>query len=492
MNIDSTINGAFAKLADVSEAVVFYSLDIGLTNAAGNPIKVPLILLWLAAASVFFTFYFGFINLRYFKHSVEVSLNKYSEPDADGQISSFQALATSLSGTVGLGNIAGVAVAITVGGPGAALWMAIMGLFSMSTKFIEVTLGVKYRHHRDPEHPESISGGPMYYLRDALYNRGMRKLGAILAAAFAVACIGGALGGGNMFQANQSYIQLMNITGGADGWLAGKGWLYGLVLAALVGVVIIGGIKSIARTASGIVPLMAIIYLLAGFVVIALNIEALPGALATIVTSAFSLEAGVGGFIGALLAGVQRATFSNEAGLGSSAIVHATTKTNIPAKQGIAGMMGSFVDTVIICMITALIIVISGAYLNSTGVEGVSLTSAAMASAVSWFPYLLALCVFLFAYSTLITWYYYGEKSLTFLFGEKDWLVLAFKLVFCAFVVIGAAAELQNVIRFSDAMILALGIPNIIGLYLLAPEVKLDLREYLQALKTQKKVAINA
>ena len=483
MSKDSLINGTFAKLADISESIVLYSLDLGLTNAAGDPIKVPLILLWLAAASVFFTFYFGFINIRYFKHSVAVAFNRHPEPDADGQISSFQALATSLSGTVGLGNIAGVAVAVTVGGPGAALWMVIMGMFSMSTKFIEVTLGVKYRHHPDPEDRKKISGGPMYYLRDALNNRGIPYLGTVLATLFAVACIGGAIGGGNMFQANQSFAQVLNVTGGEASWFYGKGWVFGLILAAMVAVVIIGGIKSIAGAASKIVPFMAGIYLLAGFIIIAMNLPALPGALGIIVTSAFSLQAGVGGFIGALLAGVQRATFSNEAGLGSAAIVHATAQTNIPAKQGIAGMMGSFVDTIVICMMTALIIVISGVYETTDGMAGVELTSAAMGSAVSWFPYVLALCVVLFAYSTLITWYYYGEKSLTFLFGEKRWVVLAFKLIFCAFVVIGAEAELRNVIRFSDAMFLSLGIPNIIGLYILAPEVKRDLKEYLQTLK---------
>ena len=483
MSKDSLINGTFSKLADISESFVFYSLDIGLANAAGDPIKVPLILLWLAAASVFFTFYFGFINIRYFKHSVAVAFNRHPEPDADGQISSFQALATSLSGTVGLGNIAGVAVAVTVGGPGAALWMVIMGMFSMSTKFIEVTLGVKYRHHPDPEDRKKISGGPMYYLRDALNNRGIPYLGTVLATLFAVACIGGAIGGGNMFQANQSFAQVLNVTGGEASWFYGKGWVFGLIMAAMVAVVIIGGIKSIAGAASKIVPFMAGIYLLAGFIIIAMNLPALPGALGIIVTSAFSLQAGVGGFIGALLAGVQRATFSNEAGLGSAAIVHATAQTDIPAKQGIAGMMGSFVDTVVICMMTALIIVISGVYETTDGMTGVELTSAAMGSAVSWFPYVLALCVVLFAYSTLITWYYYGEKCLTFLFGEKRYVTLAFKLIFCAFVVLGAAAELKNVIRLSDAMFFSLAIPNIIGLYILAPEVKRDLKEYLQTLK---------
>ena len=411
-------------------------------------------------------------------------MNRYPEPNADGEISSFQALAASLSGTVGLGNIAGVAVAITVGGPGAALWMAIMGMFSMSIKFIEVALGVKYRHHPDPENRKNISGGPMYYLRDALNNRGMPYLGRVLATLFAVACIGGAIGGGNMFQANQSFAQVLSVTGGDESWFYGKGWFFGLIMATMVAVVIIGGIKSIASAASKIVPFMAGIYLIIGVVVIAINFSSLPDALMIIVTSAFSLEAGIGGFVGALLAGIQRATFSNEAGLGSSAIIHATAKTNIPVKQGIAGMMGSFVDTVIICMMTALIIVISGAYKTTDGIAGVELTSAAMGSAVSWFPYVLSFCVVLFAYSTLITWYYYGEKCLSFLFGEKRWVTLSFKFIFCSFVVVGAAAELGNVIRFSDAMMLSLAIPNIIGLYILAPEIKKDLKEYLRTLKS--------
>ena len=309
MNKDSLINDTFSKLADISESIIFYSIDLNLVNSAGDSIKLPLILLWLVVASVFFTFYFGFINIRYFKHSVAVALNRYPEPNADGEISSFQALAASLSGTVGLGNIAGVAVAITVGGPGAALWMAIMGMFSMSIKFIEVSLGVKYRHHPDTENRRNISGGPMYYLRDALNNRGMPYLGKILATLFAVACIGGAIGGGNMFQANQSFAQVLNVTGGDESWFYGKGWVFGLIMATMVAVVIIGGIKSIASAASIIVPFMAVIYLLIGLVVIAMNLSSLPDALIIIVTSAFSLQAGIGGFVGALLAGIQRATF---------------------------------------------------------------------------------------------------------------------------------------------------------------------------------------
>tara|TARA_Y100001936_G_scaffold238465_1_gene270323 strand:+ start:5535 stop:6989 length:1455 start_codon:yes stop_codon:yes gene_type:complete len=483
MNNDSMINEVFSKLADISESIIFYSIDLDFANVAGNSIKLPLILVWLVVAALFFTFYFRFINIRYFKHSVLVAFNRFPEPNADGQISSFQALATSLSGTVGLGNIAGVAVAITVGGPGAALWMAIMGMFSMSTKFVEVSLGVKYRHYSNLGNKENISGGPMYYLRDALNNRGMPNFGRILAILFAVACIGGAIGGGNMFQANQSFVQVLSITGGEESWFYNKGWFFGLLMAIMVALVIIGGIKSIASAASKIVPFMAGIYLLSGIFIILINFSSLLDALLIILTSAFSFQAGIGGFIGALLAGVQRATFSNEAGLGSSAIIHATARTNIPVKQGIAGMMGSFIDTVIICMMTALIIVISGVYKSTDGMAGIELTSAAMGSVVSWFPYVLSFCVVLFAYSTIITWYYYGEKCLAFLFGEKKLITLSFKILFCSFVIFGAASELGNVIRFSDAMMLSLAIPNIIGLYILAPEIKKDLIEYSKGIR---------
>lgn len=486
MSIDATINNLFSALAETSEAVVFHAVDFSVN---GTSFSVPLILIWLVAASLFFTFYFGFINFRYFKHSVDVALNKYNEPDADGQLSSFQALMTSLSGTVGLGNIAGVAVAITVGGPGAVLWMMLMGFFSMSTKFIEATLGVKYRLHHDKAHPGEISGGPMYYLRAIFDNRNIPYAGSFLAGMFAVGCIAGAIGGGNMFQANQTFMQFVTVTGGPEhSWLADKGWLYGLVLAGLVGIVIIGGLRSIANVASRLVPGMALLYMAVSFIAIAANAEHIPGAIATIFREALVPEAGLGGLIGAILAGVRRATFSNEAGLGSSAIVHCTAKTNIPARQGIAGMMGSFVDTVIVCMVTALLIVISGVYEGNPGVEGVGLVSKAMGDVVSWFPYILAVVVFLFAYSTLITWYYYAEKSLTFLFGEKDWLKLSFKLLFCAFVVIGCSSELSNVIRFSDALMFTMAIPNIVGLYVAAPEVKRDLQAYIARFKEEKAV----
>jgi AGCS family alanine or glycine:cation symporter len=480
MSIDKVIDDKFAGIAQFAGDIVFFSLDLGVENASGDPITVPLILIWLAAAAFFFTFYLGFINIRYFKHSIDVLRGKYDDPNSDGQINRFQALATSLSGTVGLGNIAGVAVAVSVGGPGAVLWMMLMGVFGMSTKFVEVMLGVKYRHHADKNHPEKISGGPMYYLRDAFDNRNIPFLGHFLAALFAICCIGGAIGGGNMFQANQAYTQLMNVTGGEAGILGDKGWLVGLVLAVLVGLVIIGGLKSIARVTSKLVPIMGGIYLFAGLIVILMNFANIPGAVVTIFQMAFLPEAGFGGFLGALLVGVQRASFSNEAGLGSAAIVHSTAKTDQPVSQGFVGMLGPFIDTIVICMVTALVIVFSGAYTQGADMEGVELTSRAFESAIPGSRFVLALTVLLFAYSTLITWSYYGLKCVTYLFGEKDKIELAYKFIFCFFVIVGAAAELENVIGFTDAMILSMGIPNIIGLYLLAPEVKRDVKKYVQ------------
>lgn len=489
MEIDTVINDAFGAVSDVATGVVFYSMDLGLQNHAGDPVTVPVILLWLAAASFFFTFYLGFINFRYFKHAIDVLRGKYDKPGGEGQINRFQALATSLSGTVGLGNIAGVAVAVSAGGPGAVFWMVLMGFLGMSTKFVEVTLGVKYRAHVEEEHPEQVSGGPMYYLKAGFEKHKMPKLGAVVAIIFAICCIGGSVGGGNMFQANQAFNQFVNMTGGFEGadasWWADKGWVFGLGLAFMVGLVIIGGIKEIAFVTSKLVPFMGGLYLLTGLIVIAMNYDKIPGALGVIFVGAFSVKAGFGALLGGLLVGVQRASFSNEAGLGSAAIVHATAKTDTPISQGFVGMLGPFIDTVIICLVTALMIVITGVYTEGQGVEGVMLTSRAMESGSPIFTYILGVTVFLFAYSTLITWSYYGMKALGYIVGEHDWIHLVYKLVFCCFVVVGCSSQLDNVISFSDAMILSMGIPNIIGLYLFSPEIKKDLREYLQAIKSK-------
>ena len=375
MGIDQSINTFFEPVSTTVSSIVFYSVPLG------ADLDVKLILILLVSAALFFSLYLGFIQFRYFKHAIDLVRGKYDKDDsADGQINRFQALATSLSGTVGLGNIAGVAVAVSVGGPGAVFWMIVMGLFSMATKFAEVMMGVKYRRHADPDHPEEISGGPMYYLREAFENRNIPYLGPIVAALFAFACICGSIGGGNMFQANQAYFQLVNVTGGEAGFWGDKGWLFGLGLAFAVGLVIIGGIKSIAAVASKLVPVMGLVYIIAGFIVIGIHFANIPAALVTIITEAFSLQAGIGGLLGGILVGVQRAAFSNEAGLGSAAIVHSTAKTDSAVSQGFVGMLGPFIDTVIICTVTALVIVISGVYIEGGSVEGVELTSRALAS----------------------------------------------------------------------------------------------------------------
>jgi AGCS family alanine or glycine:cation symporter len=478
MDIDQTINSLFEPVSAWAMKIVFFSVPIGPEGGAQD---LHIILVWLVLAALFFTFYLGFINLRYFRYAFSLLLAKHDKKE-DGQISSFQALATSLSGTVGLGNIAGVAVAVSVGGPGALFWMVVMGFLGMSTKFSEVMLGVKYRRHNAPDHPQRISGGPMYYLRDGLEKIGFGKLGAVLAVVFALCCIGGSIGGGNMFQANQAYVQLVNVTGGGEGFLADKGWLFGVVMAFLVGVVIIGGIRSIAAVASRLVPVMGLIYVISGAVLVFLNIEAFPAALSTIITGAFSFNAGLGGFLGALLTGIQRASFSNEAGLGSAAIVHSAARTD-PVTQGFVAMLGPFIDTVIICMVTGFVIVISGVYANGEGfegVEGVSLTSRAFESYIPGSSYILAVTVFLFAYSTIITWSYCGIKAVTYLFGEDDRVQLAFRIFYCLLTVVGTCAELKYVIDFTDAMILSMAFPNILGLYFMAPQIKRDLKEYLQ------------
>lgn len=473
-SIDQKIDVFFQPVAETMSGIVFYSIPLV------DGVDVKLILVWLALATFFFSFYLGFVNIRYFKHALDVLFGKFDKKNdkSDGQISRFQALSTSLSGTVGLGNIAGVAVAVSIGGPGAVFWMVLMGFLAMSLKFAEVTLAVKYRVHADVNHPSRIAGGPMYYLQEAFNQFNMKFMGKFMAGFFALCCIGGSIGGGNMFQANQAYQQVLHVSGGDASFLADKGWIFGLFLAFLVGLVIIGGLKSIAAVASKLVPAMGLIYVTAGLVVIAIFYQNIPDALLEIFQGAFSMEAGLGGFLGGLLVGVQRASFSNEAGLGSAAIVHSNAKTDEPVSQGFVGMLGPFIDTVIICLITALVIVISGAHHAADGVEGVALTSRALEFGVSWFPYVLSVTVFLFAYSTMITWCYYGLRGVTYLFGYNDAIEMAFKLFFCLCVVIGCSAELHNIISFTDAMILSMGIPNIIGLYLLAGVVKKDLKEY--------------
>jgi len=466
VGLDEKINQAISPISNVIAGAMFYSVPIGGT-------AFPLIVGWLVIAATIFTIYFGFVQFRRFGHAISLVKGDYSHPEDAGEVSHFQALATALSGTVGLGNIAGVAVAVSIGGPGATFWMILAGLLGMASKFTECTLGVKYRNEYEDGR---VSGGPMYYLSKGLAEKGKPGLGKVLAVIFSICCIGGAVGGGNMFQANQAFQQVVNVTGGENSFLAGSGWLFGLIMAIVVGVVIIGGIKSIAKVTEKIVPLMAIIYVTAGLVIILSNISMVGDAFAQIFVGAFTGAGVAGGVIGALIQGFKRAAFSNEAGIGSAAIAHSAVRTKEPVTEGYVALLEPFIDTVVICTMTALVITISGE-LNS-GLTGVELTSAAFASAFTWFPLILALAVVLFAFSTMLSWSYYGLKSWTYLVGEGKGKEIIFKLFFCLCVIVGASMSLGPVIDFSDSMIFAMAIPNIIGLYFLMPVVRGEVRQY--------------
>lgn len=453
----------------------------------------PWIVLWLVIAATIFTFYFGLIQFRAFPHSIALVSGKYSDPNDAGEVSHFQALATALSGTVGLGNIAGVAVAVSIGGPGATFWMILAGLMGMASKFTECTLGVKYRN----EYPDgTVSGGPMYYLSKGMGERGNGALGKFLAILFAIFCVLGALGGGNMFQANQAHSQIAGIVGDYPGWITG------IVFAGVVFVVIVGGIKSIAQVTEKVVPFMAVLYVGAALIILVLNADKIGWAFGQIFAGAFTGLGVAGGLVGALIQGFKRAAFSNEAGVGSAAIAHSAVRTKEPITEGFVSLLEPFIDTVVICTMTALVIVITGVMqvdpetgnyvwneaagrIATVGdVSGVQLTSAAFGTNLSWFPYILAIAVILFAFSTMISWSYYGLKAWTYMFGEGKVTELVFKVIFCIFVVIGAAMNLGPVIDFSDAAIFAMALVNIIGLYFLMPVVKGEMDSYLSRLRS--------
>jgi len=469
--IDQRIDQAVKPYADAVSGFIFSAVPV-----AGVPF--PFVLVWLIFAASFFTIYFRFINLRAMRHGWQLVRGDYSDPTAAGEVTHFQALATALSGTVGLGNIAGVAVAVSLGGPGATFWMIAAGFLGMSSKFVECTLGVKYRNEYTDG---TVSGGPMYYLSKGLAERSskLRFIGKGLAVLFAVFCIGGSFGGGNMFQANQSFKQVLAVSGGDASWLADKGWLFGVVIAVMVGLVIIGGIQGIARVTSKIVPFMAILYVTAGLVIIFSNLPALPQTVVDIFNGAFTAEGISGGVVGVLFQGFKRAAFSNEAGVGSAAIAHSAVKTNRPITEGFVALYEPFVDTVVVCTVTALVIAVTGTWDPSIDPsQGVALTSAAFESEIYWFPWVLTVAVVLFAFSTMISWSYYGLKAWTYLFGESMITDIVYKILFLVFVVIGSSMQLGSVIDFSDAMIFAMAFPNIIGIYFLLPVVKRELNEY--------------
>jgi len=485
--LDQKIDEAFAPISDFFSYYVFYPI-------AGY----PFVILLLIGSAAFFTLYFGFPNIKYFFTAINVVRGKYDEVEKDdsasedGEVSHFQALATAVSGTVGNGNIAGVALAIALGGPGATFWMVVCGLIGMSSKFVECTLGVQYR---DVGSDGTIYGGPMYYLTKGLKEKGFETLGKIAAVFFAIFCIGGSFGGGNAAQSNQATLVLKQLLGLES---TSAGAIIGLVLAILVGIIIIGGIKRIASVTEKIVPFMALLYLIACLYILLINFTLIDDAISLIVNEAFNPTAmGVGGFIGVLMVGFKRAAFSNEAGVGSASIAHSAVKTKYSASEGLVALLEPFIDTVVICTMTALVIIIFnfGGYFEYGGdgmgtvlidgvpFEGAGITSQAFAQYIPFSDIFLTIAVVLFAVSTMISWSYYGLQSWKYLFGRGQVADITYKLIFCMFVVIGSAASMNSIWDFSDAMIFAMVFPNMIGLFFLFPVVKKELEKYLKAIK---------
>jgi len=447
-------------------------------NAPLNPnnLEIPFVVAWLVSGAIFFTLRMQFVNLRMFGHAIKVTMGKYPEKHSDGEISHFQALSSALSATVGLGNIAGVAIAIRAGGPGAIFWLIVAAFLGMSSKFVECTLGQMYRKQRSDG---SVLGGPFLYLSEGLAEMKLGGLGRVLAVIFAFMCIGGSLGGGNMFQSNQSFAAVAAVFPSAVGYELG----YGIVLAGAVAVVIIGGIKRIGAAAGAIVPAMCAIYVLAGLYILIANAGAVPAAFGEIVSQAFTPDAAYGGMIGVLITGFQRASFSNEAGVGSASIAHAAATTGYPVREGIVALLEPFIDTIIVCSMTGLVVVVTGVYADPSmsGMDGVGLTSVAFGSVLSWFPIILAMAVLLFAFSTMISWSFYGESATVWLFGEKA--ILPYRVVFVLAVVAGAVLNLGSVIDFSDLMILGMAFPNILGGIILSGKVRAALQDYVKKLK---------
>ncbi len=422
----------------------------------------------------------GFVNVWGFKHAIQLVRGDYANPNDSGEVSHFQALATAVSGTVGIGNIGGVAVAVTVGGPGATFWLIMAGFLGMSTKFVECTLGVKYR----TENPDgSVSGGPMYYLRKEFSERGMEGFGKFMGTFYAIGIFIGALGIGNMFQSNQAYVQLNNVT---NGLFDSLGWLVGIAIAAVVFAVIVGGIKSIVRVTEKIVPFMAIFYCFFALIVIFMNGSAIPEAISNIFSGALTGEGVAGGALGALIIGFQRAVFSNEAGIGSASIAHAAMRTKEPVTEGMVSLLEPFIDTIVICTITAMVVGTT-AVANpgfAGDLTGIAMTSAAFESQISWFPIPLAFAGMLFAFSTMISWSYYGLKGWTYLFGEGANGQIIYKIIFCVFVALGCVVQLGLILDISDALVFLICVSNILGLYFLAPIVKRELDSYMEKIRS--------
>ena len=492
-SIPETLSAAFVPVVGFMDKYIFFDpfYALGLydnrvkddngnvllnPNGTERTIKVPFIVIWLILGAIFFTIRFRFINFRGIKHSIDLVRGKYDDPDAVGEVTHFQALATAVSGTVGLGNIAGVAVAVATGGPGATFWLILAGLLGMSSKFVECTLGLKYRIL---EADGTISGGPMQYLKKGFEERGFKNVGKFLSVIYAFIIMLAAFAAGSMFQANQAASQLSNVFG-VDG--SAKTFI-GIGIAVLVGIVIVGGLKGIAKVTDKVVPSMASLYIIMCLIVIGANITDIGTAFGLIIDGAFNPDAVYGGFLGVLVLGFQRAAFSNEAGLGTASIAHSAAKTKHPVSEGFVALLEPFIDTVVVCTLTALVLIFTGTFEGETA-TGSALTAVAFAKVIPGASIFLTIAIFLFAFSTTLTWSYYGVQAAQSLFGETKLVTNIFKVIYLLTIVLGASIGLGAVIDFADMMILTLAIPNLIGAYLMSGSVAKDLKEYMAKIKS--------
>ena len=472
-NVDEFMDKTVAPVSDFIAKIIFTPVPM-----PGG--EIPLIILWILFAGIFFTLYFKGVAIWGLKHSINLIIGPKKKDggnkDGEGEVSSFQALATALSGTIGIGSIAGVAISISIGGPGAAFWIFFGAILGMSIKFAEATLAVKFRRFNLDG---SISGGPMHYIAHGLTRKGMRWLGQPLYVVFAILCIGGGITGGNMIQINQTAHQILFITGGEQSFLHGFNWVIGTIIAILIWMVVVGGIKSIAKVTTILTPSMCLLYIVSGLIVIGYHIMDIPAGVALIVREAFHPTAVAGGVFGTIIIGLRRSVQSNEAGTGAAAIVYATAQTKEPVSQGFVALLETLL-TGILCLFTSFAIVFSGV-LDTTQIgqiSGIELASNAFQSVISFFPVILSVIAVLFALSTLISWAYYGQKAWTFLLGEGKKRVLLFNIIYCAFIIIGACMNVQSIINITDAMMIAMSVPNVIALYILAPDIKRDMGEY--------------
>jgi AGCS family alanine or glycine:cation symporter len=472
------MNNFFTAINDFLGSILFFDILFGSVEGT----TIPFLVAWLIVGGVYLTVKMGFVNLYMLKHSYQIIIGRYKTKEDKGIIAPYKSLTTALSATVGLGNIAGVAIAIAIGGPGATFWMIVAGFLGMTLKFTEVTLSLQ---HREFLKDGSIMGGGMEYLSKGLANKGMGGFGKVLAIVFAVFMIGGAIGGGNTFQVSQA----VGAIGNEVSFVKENPWIFGVVLAALTGLVIIGGIKRIADTTSKIVPLMVTIYISASLWILISHFDAIPSAFALIFTEAFAPTAVAGGMIGVIVQGFQRAVFSSEAGLGSAPVAHAPARVKYPVRQGMVALYEPFIDTIIVCTMTALVIIITGVWDPANGYgalieakEGAALTSAAYGTVISWFPTVLSISIFLFAFSTMISWSYYGERAWVYLFGTKS--SIFYKLMFLSFIIMASVVDTSIMVDFSFYLILAMALPNILGLYILSGDVKTELKIYLEKLRS--------